>query len=209
LRYAHRDAQIRFLLLTTFVTTFIVYHAALLPVIATDVVHSGASGYALLQSATGVGAILGAVFAGEFTTDHRRRVAIIVSLAGIGGAYTAVSVSTSLAATAVALGFWGLAYFTLSAVVQGLLIAVSPDAFRGRVMGLYSMVTAGGVPIAALIGGALGSLLGPTTAVGVAAVVVFAFLAWVLATRQQRVIRYDPVSQDHADLIGAVSASKR
>ena len=177
-------------------TTFIVYHAALLPVIATDLLHAGASGYALLQSATGVGAVLGAVFAGEFTSDHRRRFAIIVSLAGIGCAYTAVSLSTSLAATAVALSAWGLSYFTLSAVVQGLLIATSPDAFRGRVMGLYSMVTAGGVPIAALIGGVLGSLLGPAAAVGVAAVLVFVFLAWTLATHQQRVIRYDPVPQE-------------
>jgi MFS family permease len=76
-------------------------------------------------------------------------------------------------------------------VTQGLLIAGSPDEFRGRVMGLYTMMTAGGVPIAALIGGAIGSIAGPGEAVGIAAVVMFAFLAWVLITRKLRVVRLD------------------
>ena len=79
----------------------------------------------------------------------------------------------------------------LSTVTQGLLIAGSPDEFRGRVMGLYTMMTAGGVPIAALIGGAIGSIVGPGEAVGIAAVVMFVFLAWVLVTRRLRLVRLD------------------
>jgi MFS family permease len=168
-------------------------------VIATDLLHSDASGYALLQSATGVGAILGAVFAGEFVTDRRRRSAIVASLAGIGASYLVVATSTSLAWTAIALAGWGFAYFTLSTVVQGLLIAVSPDAFRGRVMGLYTMVAAGGVPIAALVGGVLGSVLGPAEAVGIAAVVVLAFLTWLVTTHQMRLVRFDLSAQNRDD----------
>ena len=71
------------------------------------------------------------------------------------------------------------------------MIAGSPDEFRGRVMGLYTMMTAGGVPIAALIGGAIGSILGPGEAVGVAAVVMFVFLGWVLVSRRLRLVRLD------------------
>ena len=95
------------------------------------------------------------------------------------------------AAWAVALAGFGFAYFVLSTVVQGLLIAGSPDALRGRVMGMYTMLTAGGVPIAALIGGAIGSAVGPGEAVGLAAVVMSGFLGWVLATRQLRRVRLD------------------
>ena len=58
-------------------------------------------------------------------------------------------------------------------------------------MGLYTMMTAGGVPIAALIGGAIGSIFGPAEAVGIAAVVMFSFLAWVLVTRRLRLVRLD------------------
>jgi MFS family permease len=191
LQFARRDRQIGFLLLVTFVTTFVVYHAALMPVIVTDLLHEGSSGYALIQTTTGIGAIFGAIVAGEFLSDRRRRIAIAVALGAIATMYVVISASRELAITALALAGFGFAYFVLSTVTQGLLIAGSPDAFRGRVMGLYTMMTAGGVPIAALIGGAIGSIFGPGEAVGIAAVVMFGFLAWVLATRRLRVVRLD------------------
>ena len=174
------------------------YHAALMPVIVTDLLHEGASGFALIQTTTGLGAIVGALVAGEFLSDHRRRIAIGASIAFIALMYLVIGTSTMLFVTALALAGFGFAYFSLSTVVQGLLIAESPDEFRGRVMGLYTMMTAGGVPIAALIGGAIGSILGPGEAVTMAAVVMFVFLAWVLATHRLRVVRYD-LSADHHD----------
>jgi predicted MFS family arabinose efflux permease len=199
LRFARGDRQIGFLLLVTFVTTFVVYHAALLPVITTDLLHEGASGFALLTTATGVGAIGGALVAGEFVTDQRRRFAIAASIACIAAMYLVISTSRELLVTAGALVGFGFAFFSLCTVVQGLLIAVSPDAFRGRVMGLYTMLNAGGVPIAALIGGAIGSVLGPGEAVAFAAVVMLAFLAWVLATQRLRVVHFDLSAQNRDD----------
>jgi MFS family permease len=199
LRFARRDRQIGFLLLVTFVTTFVVYHAALLPVITTDLLHEGSSGYALLTTATGFGAIAGALVAGEFVTDQRRRFAIAASIAGIAAMYLVISTSRELLITALALAGFGFAFFSLSTVVQGLLLAVSPDAFRGRVMGLYTMLTAGGVPIAALIGGAIGSAVGPGEAVGIAAVVMLGLLAWILAARRLRLVRFDTSAQDLDD----------
>jgi MFS family permease len=191
LQFARRDHQIGFLLLVTFVTTFVVYHAALMPVIVTDLLHEGTSGFALIQTTTGLGAIFGAIVAGEFLSDRRRRIAIAGSLGFIATMYVIISASRELAITAIALAGFGFAYFVLSTVTQGLLIAGSPDEFRGRVMGLYTMMTAGGVPIAALIGGAIGSIFGPAEAVGIAAVVMFSFLTWVLVTRRLRVVRLD------------------
>jgi len=191
LQFARRDRQIGFLLLVTFVVTFVVYHAALMPVIVTDLLHEGTSGFALIQTTTGLGAIFGAIVAGEFLSDRRRRTAIAISLFVIASMYVIISTSRQLSVTAIALAGFGFAYFVLSTVTQGLLIAGSPDAFRGRVMGLYTMMTAGGVPIAALIGGAIGSIVGPGEAVGIAAVVMFAFLAWVLVTRRLRLVRLD------------------
>ena len=206
LRFARRDAQISFLLFITFVTTFVVYHAALLPVIVTDLLHEGASGFALLQVATGAGAILGAVIAGEFVTDGRRRFAIAASIGCIAVMYLVISTSTVLLTTALALGGFGFAYFVLSTVVQGLLIGSSPDAYRGRVMGLYTMVTAGGVPIAALIGGAIGSLVGPGEAVALAAVVMLGLLAWILVMHRLRVVHFDVGARDPDDPSLAVAA---
>jgi hypothetical protein len=58
-------------------------------------------------------------------------------------------------------------------------------------MGLYTMMTAGGVPIAALIGGAIGSIVGPAEAVATASIIMFSFLTWVVASRRLRLVRLD------------------
>jgi MFS family permease len=162
-----------------------------MPVIVTDLLHEGSSGFAVVQTTTGFGAIVGALVAGEFLTDRRRRIAIGCAIAFVATMYAVISASRELWLTALALAGFGFAFFVLSTTVQGLLIAGSPDEFRGRVMGIYTMLTAGGVPIAALIGGAIGSILGPAEAVGFAAFVMFGFLAWILVTRRLRVVRLD------------------
>ena len=113
--------------------------------------------------------------------------------------YLVISTSPVLLVTALALAGFGFVFFVLSTVVQGLLIGSSPDEFRGRVMGLYTMVTAGGVPIAALIGGAIGSVFGPGEAVALAAVVMLALLGWILVGRRLRVVRFDVGAQDRDD----------
>ena len=144
------------------------------------------------------------MIAGEFVTDGRRRVAIGASIGCIALMYGVISQSTALLYTALALGGFGFFFFVLSTVIQGLLIGSSPDEFRGRVMGLYTMVTAGGVPIAALIGGAIGSLFGPGEAVGLAAIVMLALLVWILAARRLRVVRFDVAAQNPDDPLPAV-----
>ncbi|MFI5054404.1 MAG: MFS transporter, partial [Acidimicrobiia bacterium] len=178
----------------------VVYHSALLPVIATDVLHSGASGYGLLQSASGVGAILGALIAGEIITDPRRRFALVGGVFVTGTAYAIVAVSRSLMLSLFGLALFGFAFFMANAVSQSVLLTVTPDEYRGRIMGLYSTVVAGGVPIAALIGGTIGSLLGVTQAVGIAALVLFAYGTWFVAGRRYRTIgvheRMEPIGED-------------
>jgi MFS family permease len=191
LRFARRDPQIGFLLLVILVATLLVYHTSLMPVIATDMLHAGASGYALLQTATGTGAVIGALVAGQFLTDRRRRIAIATSIGAIACMYLVISTSHRLMVTACALVVYGFAFFGLSTVILGLLLAGSPDEFRGRVMGLYTMMNTGGAPIAALIGGTIGSLFGPSQAVAIAAVLMSLFLAWVLATRKLRLIHLE------------------
>ncbi|HEX5585755.1 MAG TPA: MFS transporter [Acidimicrobiia bacterium] len=186
--YARRHVQLVQLLIYAAVMSLVVYHSALLPVIATDVLHSGASGYGLLQSASGVGAILGALIAGEIVTDRRRRIALVGGVFVTGGAYAIVAFSRSLPLSLVGLGLFGFAFFMANAVSQSVLLTVTPDEYRGRIVGLYSTVVSGGVPIAALIGGAIGSLLGVTEAVATASFVLFAYGAWFVAGRGYRVI---------------------
>jgi MFS family permease len=199
LQFARTNEQIGFLLTITLVVTLVVFHAALLPVITTDLLHAGSSGFALLTTATGVGAVGGALFAGEFVTDRRRRVAIAGALGVNACMFLVIANSRTLWVTALALVGYGFSFFSSMTVMQGLLIAVSPDAFRGRVMGLYQMIATGAVPITALVGGALASWLGPGTTVAIAAVVLVGLLAWVLARHKLRLVHFDLAAQDADD----------
>jgi len=198
-RFAREHAQIGFLLTLILVMTLMVFHVALMPVIATDLLHAGASGYALLITATGVGAIGGALVAGEVVTDRRRRIAIGGSLFVIACMFVVIATSHSLALTCAALVVYGFAFFSSSTVIQGLLIALSPDAFRGRVMGLYTMIAAGTVPATALLGGALASWFSPEVAILISAVVMLGLLTWVLAAHKLRLVRFDLAAQDADD----------
>jgi len=181
-RFAREHAQIGFLLTLILVMTLMVFHVALMPVIATDLLHAGASGYALLITATGVGAI-----------------AIGGSLFVIACMFVVIATSHSLALTCCALVVYGFAFFSSSTVIQGLLIALSPDAFRGRVMGLYTMIAAGTVPATALLGGALASWFSPEVAILISAVVMLGLLTWVLAAHKLRLVRFDLAAQDADD----------
>jgi len=203
LAYSRRHPQVLQLLGYAAVMSLVVYHAALLPVIATDVLHSGASGYGLLQSATGIGAIIGALFAGEITTDARRRVALIGGVLATAAAYVIVALSHSLAVSMAGLGVYGLAFFMAGAVSQSALLTATDDAYRGRVMGLYSTMVVGGVPIAALTGGALGSLLGVSEAVGTAAIVMSAYGGWFVLSGAYRTVAIDEILVEELEPEGA------
>jgi predicted MFS family arabinose efflux permease len=188
LRYARHNRQVKHLLILAIVMSAVVFQSALLPVIASNVLHSGAGGFGLLQSAGGPGAIVGAVLAGEIITDRRRRVSLIGGALIMGGGYALVALSRSLWVTAGGVCIFGFSFFMVSAVGQTVLLTVTPDRYRGRVMGLFAMVTVGGVPVAALLGGGLGSWIGPTQAIGVAAIIVFAYAAWFVLSGTYRLI---------------------
>jgi MFS family permease len=193
LTFARGNPQVMRLLVLTVVMSAVVFQSALLPVIASNVLHSGASGFGLLQSAGGPGAILGAMLAGELVTDRRRRLALVGGSLLMGGGYLLVAASRALWLTAGGVTVFGFSFFLVNAVSQTILLTVTPDRYRGRVMGLFAMVTVGGIPIAALLGGALGSWLGPTQAVGIAGVIVLAYTGWFLLSRAFEVIGVDDI----------------
>ena len=132
-----RNPQVKQLLLLAVVFSAVVFQSALLPVIASNVLHSGAAGFGLLQSAGGPGAILGAMLAGELVTDRRRRMALIGGSLIMGGGYLLVAVSRALWLTAAGVGVFGFSFFLVNAVGQTVLLTASPDEYRGRVMGLF------------------------------------------------------------------------
>jgi len=126
-----------------------------LPVIAGDVLGSGAGGYSLLLSSYGAGAIGGAI-----TTAHRGnqpgRGRLMLSMFVLYGGATLLAVTTRWQGMAMSLLFvsgWSLvtAFSTLNSLVQ----EHAPDALRGRILAIYGLAFRGGMPLGSLAAGVL------------------------------------------------------
>ncbi|HVD76374.1 MAG TPA: MFS transporter [Vicinamibacteria bacterium] len=137
-----------------------------LPVIAGDVLKTGAKGYSLLLTSFGVGAIGGAIATAQRGNVPGRGRLMLATLALYGVAALAAVLSTRQA-VAMALLFvaaWSLvtAFSTLNSLVQ----ENAPDALRGRVLSIYGLAFRGGMPLGSLIAGPLVRTLGAPAVLG-------------------------------------------
>ena len=176
--YARGDHLVRHLLLLNMVVGIFMVHAPLMPAFARDVLGGDSWTFSVLTSATGIGAVLGALAAGELRRERQRWRAIVVSSLVIPGALLLFASSTMLLVSVVALVAFGVSFFLLLATSQSMLVIATPDYYRGRVMGLFGMSSVGGVPFAGLLGGAIAGLIGPRSAVALAAGCILAYALW-------------------------------
>jgi MFS family permease len=191
--YSRDNRQVLHLLGYAAVMSLLVFHSALLPAVTTDMLHAGAGGFALLQSAIGIGAICGALLAGEIVSDRRRRIALVAGVVLSAGGYFVLAVSYSLPLSVAGMGVFGVGFFIANVVSQSVLLTVSDDDYRGRVMGLHSTLVVGCSPIAALVSGALASIIGLTATLVIAVVVMLVYCAWFVLSGASRSVAVDEV----------------
>ena len=152
----------------------------MLPGFAGDVFRSDAVGLAWLTSAMGVGALFAAIW-----IALRGRAAGLTMM--VTGGFLGLSLATlGFVATPVlwiALVFAVLTGFTLNAMstgTQALVQIAVDDAFRGRVMGVYTLIYRGTPAIGALALGAVAEIVGLRVTFAVAAVAGLALWAATL-----------------------------
>jgi MFS family permease len=158
----------RVLALVLLVAAFSVFgfpFLVLMPVVARDVLHTGARGYGALMASVGVGAMLGALalaLAG-------RRVAMGAALLEGGAAFGALLVAFAAARVfALALGLLalaGCAMIVTTALANTMLQTLVPDALRGRVMAFYAFVFVGMAPFGAFQAGLVAEHTGAPLAI--------------------------------------------
>ncbi|GAA0500156.1 MFS transporter [Paractinoplanes deccanensis] len=152
----------------------------LLPLVAHQELHLGASGYGILLAALGVGAIAGALLMPRI----RRRLSPnrLIALAGVayGGALVVTAlVPDELAVTAV-LVVAGLAWMTLVSRMNATLQLFLPTWVRARGFGIYQVVFAGSQALGALLWGQVASLWGLDEAFLLAAAALLAGTVTIL-----------------------------
>jgi MFS family permease len=145
-----------------------------MPIFADRILHGGANAYGLLLSASGVGALGGAL-----SLTFRRTLAglgrwVAMSAVGFGLALVLFSFSRHMWLSLALLVPAGYCMMVEMASSNTLIQSMVPDRLRGRVMAVYSMMFMGMAPMGALLAGALATPLGApaTVAIGGAACVI-------------------------------------
>jgi MFS family permease len=139
-----------------------------LPMLAKFSFDGGASAYAVLVSAMGVGSIAGALVNGAHGRTGPRLIAGGALAFGVAALLSAAMPSLALEIPALAL--LGAASVTFAATINSTLqLAVSPP-MRGRVMALYSVVFLGSTPIGGPLTGWLAQSYDPRVALVLAGI---------------------------------------
>jgi MFS family permease len=178
-RFVNRTAPIRALLMLLGLVSLVgMPYVVLMPIFADKILHGGARGLGILMGATGVGALLGAL-----TLAFREGVKglgrwVAMCCAGFGASLIVFSISHRFWISVILLLPVGYTMMLQMACSNTLIQVMVPDALRGRVMAVYSMMFMGMAPIGALLGGALADRLGAQVTVAIGGMASVAGACW-------------------------------
>ncbi|HLF71607.1 MAG TPA: MFS transporter [Dehalococcoidia bacterium] len=166
-RYVWNEPQLRLQMTLALVPMVIgMPYMTLLPVFAKDILHHGPSGFGLLMSATGVGAVLGTLTLASLSNLRNKGLVLFGAIFAMGLTIVAFALSQNFLlsmAILVVAGACQMVYLTMN---QTLLQMIVPDHLRGRVMGIY-MLNMGLMPLGALFAGTTASAIGAPTAAAI------------------------------------------
>ena len=137
------------------------------PLIAYGVLHEGARGFGLLMSAVGAGAVAGAVGITLFRRERPSLAVLAGSAAVLCSGLIVLALVGHFAVAAAVLAVLGACQIFFSTGCNTTLQLATPDALRGRVMGLYALAFAGMSPFGALLVGTIAEHAGVRVACAV------------------------------------------
>lgn len=180
LRYVRATPELWIpLALMAIVGTFTFNFQVLLPLLASFSFNGGASAYAALTTAMGLGAVAGAIANGARAGIGPALLA--GAAAAFGALVIAAATAPSTALATLALVPVGAASVVFAASVNSYLqLAVAP-AMRGRVMALYSVVFLGSTPIGGPLMGWIAGTAGPRAALALGGLVAIGAAVWARA----------------------------
>lgn len=159
LAYAAREPTLApALLVAAIVGTFGYNFNVVLPLLSRYELDAGAVGLGAMQAALGVGALGGALVAASRRAPGPK--SAIGGACGLGLLLIAVAASPWYPATLGLLAILGVFSVTYSTTTNSTLQLWSKEEYRGRVLGLYTLLFVGTTPIGATITGALAAACG-------------------------------------------------
>jgi MFS family permease len=182
LEFVFRTPLIRSTMLLDFFATFFASAMALLPMVATDLLHVGAQGYGWLSAAPSVGAAIAGLVMTPIAGRIRRRGAVLLwAVAVYGLATIGFGLTRDFAVAFACLAVTGAAD-NVSMVIRNIIRQLStPDHIRGRMTSVNMIFFMGGPQLGELEAGLVAQTFGVVTSVVTGGVGCVAAVAWIAA----------------------------
>jgi MFS family permease len=159
--YAFGFPPIRTLILIVgLISLFGMPFSVMLPVFARDILLGGANTLGYLMGASGLGALIGALFLAQRKSVLGLGKIIVFTMTLFGAALMAFSFSQILVLSLVLMLFTGFGMIVTMASCNTLLQTIVDDDKRGRVMSLYVTAFMGMAPLGSMLAGAVAEQIG-------------------------------------------------
>jgi predicted MFS family arabinose efflux permease len=168
LSYAARTPAVRFVLTLQVVVSFCVFNFSVyVPLLARNVLGLGSEGFGLLMASLGVGAVVAGLSLGALGSRRPAPNLIAAAAAAACAGLLGLALTRSVAPAAILLAGVGFTGTIAMAGCNTSLQLMAPDALRGRMMSLYTLLSSGVFPIGAFFIGSLSQTWGVSTAFAV------------------------------------------
>jgi MFS family permease len=135
-------------------------YTVLMPVFAKEILHGGPHTFGFLMAASGIGALMGAIFLASRrgVLGFGKTIPLAAGLFGFG--LVIFSLSRLFALSLLMMIFTGLGMMMQMAASNTILQTIVDDDKRGRVMSFYTMAFIGTAPFGSFLAGSLASIFG-------------------------------------------------
>ena len=160
---------------------FVYSTSTIIPLIAEDALHVGASEFGLLVAAVGLGSLFAALVVARRARASEKT--FLIAAACFGLLYLSLAVVSWFAVAFVVLVLVGAAIQVFGTSVNSLLQLNSPDHLRGRVMSVFTLLTNGIQPAGSLLNGVVTAAAGVRLTIAVEAIICLTALVAALIYR--------------------------
>jgi len=159
--YAAGTPPIAFTLgLLVVISLLVLNFNVVVPLIARTVLNQGAQGFGLLMSCLGSGAVIGAVGLAFLRHGRPPMWHLAASASALSVGLMLLALVPNVGATGALLAALGCCQIVFNTGCNTTLQLTTPDALRGRIMGLYAVTFAGMTPFGSLLVGTIAEHLG-------------------------------------------------
>src|SRR4051794_20979694 len=170
--YSFQHPRVRtILLLFLAVGVFGWSYMVIMPAFARDVLGRSANGYGILMSASGTGALVGALVVATFGHRYKPRKLALGGVWLFSAALLAFSFTRNFRLALAFLFIAGFGMLLFFSTTNTVLQTIVPDEMRGRVMGVWSLIFGAMIPLGSLEAGAVAHWFGSSLALGFGAII--------------------------------------